>query len=852
MNNKYWRHFPWRKLISLLLIIIALFFWFSFAEGTEEGGDEEESWEDQQGFLDILNTLLTVTYILLWPLLAVAGTSVSNEFVYGSVFFMDNNLWEFWNIMKNFANYIIWFVFLLSILFYMVNYKQESYSPKKIFPKILIATVWVQASWFILALLIDLSTILTYTLWMLPLEVIESTTDQPCGDEKCPIVMPVSSINIQDEGLSGIGEEDEDWPDTTLFYTALTEGDDMQAYAPCDIQWTEIVWYQWEEDEVEENLAHFDNWDEDDLSEDYCVYRNRIVPAWDRDIEEDSRSDIVEDWAGAVDEPKSINDYAETLEGWTGPLYTLFGSLMNISDLTVAGVWGDGHSAWSYSLLVIVRIIIALALVVPLFTLAVILIVRAVVLRIIIALSPLLTISWTFDFKLGEGSEKRSISSVLWLIFLPAVAAFAISLSILFLTVLNNMWTWDGDDDSWWFESALGIEKEVEANDDDEDQDGEQKVCYSIPFTDEDGEDVDLCFATSERDLGMSPALDMFSWLLINMLGIAVMRGIVFMAMKTSKITSGIVNSIESFAKEWLKSAPIMPSPWWAQSIWSMWDITWQLKQAPDRMVADQYSRWGLQDINDRARSTVTWQVSEKKDNIRNASSVEDLDNEMRNVPKWFNAGEFIDSFNEAMNNSEMPEELRGKTYDQIAEDPALRVAFEEHGWDIDWILMQGANTESGQEEARRRTSKARKEAARAATGWSDDWSVEYRNSNKDFVVSEKSTSDGDFISVVNTKDDDNPQIITAVRKSNLEDKEGLKNFLSDVFTSLGSYDELNELRDDIQSLVTTIDDDGQFDFLSGEITINGNTIDVEIEEIEDEDGDTTWFRPSFSEDSSD
>jgi hypothetical protein len=51
--------------------------------------------------------MLKVMYLLLWPLLVIAGLALDNTLVYASIFHLDAPLWKFWNMMKNFANFTL-------------------------------------------------------------------------------------------------------------------------------------------------------------------------------------------------------------------------------------------------------------------------------------------------------------------------------------------------------------------------------------------------------------------------------------------------------------------------------------------------------------------------------------------------------------------------------------------------------------------------------------------------------------------------------------------------------------------------------------------------------------------------
>jgi len=63
-----------------------------------------------------LNALLKLLYVILWPLLGIAGLTLDNSMVYGSYLNLDAPLWQFWNIMKNFANFALGFLVLRSII----------------------------------------------------------------------------------------------------------------------------------------------------------------------------------------------------------------------------------------------------------------------------------------------------------------------------------------------------------------------------------------------------------------------------------------------------------------------------------------------------------------------------------------------------------------------------------------------------------------------------------------------------------------------------------------------------------------------------------------------------------------
>ncbi len=112
---------------------------------------------------------------MLWWLL------VDNTLAYGEAFGLDGILWNLWNICKNISNFAIGAVFLFSIFRYILQQKGEL---KNVIKNCLIAGVLVQISWFLVATLIDVSTIATYGIWGLPLTLSKDASSTSSQKEK--------------------------------------------------------------------------------------------------------------------------------------------------------------------------------------------------------------------------------------------------------------------------------------------------------------------------------------------------------------------------------------------------------------------------------------------------------------------------------------------------------------------------------------------------------------------------------------------------------------------------------------------------------------------------------------------
>lgn len=131
-------------------------------------------------FWTFMDIVLKIIYMIIWPMLFLAGIALDNSMVYGSFFHMDAPLWSFWNITKNFANFALWFMVLFAILKSILSSigsdkGNSARNPMEIIKKTLIAGVLIQASWFIIAVLIDISTIATYAVWGLPMTLLNDT-----------------------------------------------------------------------------------------------------------------------------------------------------------------------------------------------------------------------------------------------------------------------------------------------------------------------------------------------------------------------------------------------------------------------------------------------------------------------------------------------------------------------------------------------------------------------------------------------------------------------------------------------------------------------------------------------------
>lgn len=226
-----------KKLIKIffviLLIFILAFAWTSFAS-TWGSVANNDLWEG----INMLQKLINMIYLILRPFLVVAWKFLSNDFVYGSAFGIDNVLWKLWQLTRTFANYMIWIVFIWSLFIYFFK-SDSNYSWKKNIPRIVIASVVINASWFLLAVLIDISTILTLTAWSIWSQFNPWFEKNKNASTMLPIVInPDTSWSFLKIA----------WPDWQKYDACIKDKEGKVKNQPCVnfLDWSyEIIWAQW-------------------------------------------------------------------------------------------------------------------------------------------------------------------------------------------------------------------------------------------------------------------------------------------------------------------------------------------------------------------------------------------------------------------------------------------------------------------------------------------------------------------------------------------------------------------------------------------------------------------------------
>ena len=131
--------------------------------------------------LETFKTILTVIGSFaswVWVILgSIAGKLMTNTFVYGEFIHLDGLLRKIRQISRTFVNYTIWILFLIGIFNYIFNFSTKAKNPTSFITELLIASILVQASRFLVMVLLDFSTIGIATISSFPSQVISSNSN---------------------------------------------------------------------------------------------------------------------------------------------------------------------------------------------------------------------------------------------------------------------------------------------------------------------------------------------------------------------------------------------------------------------------------------------------------------------------------------------------------------------------------------------------------------------------------------------------------------------------------------------------------------------------------------------------
>ena len=480
-----------------------------------------------QWFVEIAESGLKILYLILWPLLAVAAAAMDNSLVYGGAFYLTNALFKFRQIIRTFANYTIGLYFVGSILAAFFWNKLENVFSWLI-KNVAIAAIAVNLSRWVLAALIDLSTLATVTLGALPLHALGNDT---VFKENVYYMKTYNKLNI-----NASTAQNADKFDFSLMYWC-TEGEWAQAttrhYLPCAINDKKLV-QQWSVGEPLSRLQYKEdfinvrkgetNVKTENIDDYYCVYDKQLISnEYGADISDckvlqQLLVDGKEEW---ISQCATVDKILTKSVNMSWPLFTIFSSILNMSELWLTTNSWSLKEVW---LNLLIKLVFWIALIIPLIALAVVMVIRVVYLWLIIVFSPLITIavalqwgewiSWKIE---GVLSNVLKPTQIISLIFLPVIAVFWLSISIIFLSLLKNLplieqkvgptETAIKAEDGCYNDAAtaLGMKR----------NETKEGVVYDMDIT-------EVNFSEKLRWTGADIG-NMMSWLILNFFGIALM-----------------------------------------------------------------------------------------------------------------------------------------------------------------------------------------------------------------------------------------------------------------------------------------------------------------------------------------
>lgn len=369
MHNR--RQAPYLKF--WIILIIGLVFFVNSTFAANSCSPEAIKWLDT-----IKNLFMRVGDIAswIWLLLGnVAGKLMTNTLIYGEFLHFDTFLWKIWQISRTFANYAIGFLFLYHILRYLLSPTAKE-TPTNIIKELLISSVLIQASWFLVMVTVDLSTIGLATISSFPSQVI------------------ANSQHLQNHFITEIKAN-------KIIGSALKSKPEMVYLSPFT-------------DDFEKRRKQF--W-------------------WEHvSIDKEALSGISIESLGDNLTPKADNlAWPLTYLGFTVFKTHNFLKEYNIKDANCVELFTKIMISLVLDAGMIILYAFALAI------LIVVLIVRVVYLWVFIALSPIIVLaSSTKLLDLGKISSFLDIKKILKLIFQPVVFALWISIMFLFIVVVQG------------------------------------------------------------------------------------------------------------------------------------------------------------------------------------------------------------------------------------------------------------------------------------------------------------------------------------------------------------------------------------------------------------------------------
>lgn len=574
-------------ILVTILVIIAV-----FGLGTETFAQQAQTVDQYvTQKANWLNLIMNAIYVFLWPVLIIAGKSLDNSLIYAEFLGLDAPLRTFWNIAKNFANFTLGFLVLWEIIKNIFAVGDKGKAAFGVIKKALIWGIGIQASWFLLAALIDISTIATVWIGWLPLSILHwNNAPSQCLADKQVVGVGSQLDTSNTTNADSLGK----W--FNHYYFTKAENGDKRYYSPCLLDqnnpsyvigrqynvWT-IDWQEFQQDAC----ILFGSRAVSRAANQQLIYERSYSPTAANSEYINNIKDLVDTWAnwtwwlqdGRVfdistidsslvrpapgvyiigtlegdgwDNDLSLGSILSYAEGMMWPLVTLYSSIVNFAELNDST--RTHNSSRDMALSMIIKSIAAIALFIPLIFLAIVLLLRIAYIWLYIVLSPFIVLAKAFEDKVWWAitdaiGDMFKPGQILKTIFAPVIVVFALSIGLLFMTVLSQWLANTSDVASCDIAThsqtidGLGVEQSAD------------KKCYNIMT-------FQICFDQETNFFG--GIHDPLAWVLINLFAIAIMRFIVFAALEFIGMKRFGGGNIVNPWLAWraLGSLPIVPMP---------------------------------------------------------------------------------------------------------------------------------------------------------------------------------------------------------------------------------------------------------------------------------------------------
>lgn len=618
------------KKVIFVWLLGFTFFWLSWSfqyvhatGSTSNQVQQEQAKKDSLAELSVtLDVFLNFLYIVLWPMLAITGMALDNTLVYGSVFHLDQILRQIWTVVMYLSFVMLWVTILWDLAKDAIGWKDISTKVKEGIPRWIWAGILIPMSWFLMGVVIDLSTIAIYQVWNIPLTIMQTDSNL---DQK--LLEAHSTVDLN----SAIWVSSEWGFRYSTYYSCQEEN-----FVPCKISNYQVN-QQSQLDYINQfaSSSKIDVWS---INTEYCVmtptqlYKLNYQWWWTwayTSITWENFIKWLQDGQVKMSSCNGIKDIIQRSQTMVWPLYTIYWSLLNFASINHTD---SSKPIEAEVVIFLIKSIVWLLLIIPLIWLAVMSIWRVGMLWLAIAFSPLIVmfqlfknnkklseLQWNMNFKWWIDA-KFSLSNIIKLIFQPVLTVFALGLSLILLSATTSMLTPDTAEQNQTATNQLLRSFDMETSFDEKNN----SQCLTIEWY------TTTCVTDFPEKFSSTVFADYFSWIIANIIGILVMRNLLFASMKWNEITDNMVWAVEKVWNNFLKNN--IPAFGWFtyESMFGDEGISKTFKAITDKFTEDQ-TAGRAQTIKKRIESRTDGTFNKMNNDIKYT------------VPKWADGKDITD-----------------------------------------------------------------------------------------------------------------------------------------------------------------------------------------------------------------